>query len=340
MNAFDAARSLLRACGADILPHPGGTLLAHLERVASRLAAWGAREELRLAGLCHAFYGTDGFAKSLLPLSRRDELAAAIGPEAEELVYFYASCDREFSYPGLPESDGPFRDRFTGAVFVPTGRRRADLAELTAANELDVLQENEELRTRYGGALSRLFTRWSPLLGEAAAEAAREVLTLRGEEREAFLRGLEPGDLRVGVVSKIADFHVTFVDLGGVEGMMNIPEVSWRPFDLPGDVIAEGQELVFQVLGVDESRDRVFLSLKALEPDPMAAFARSGFGGVRTGRVTRLVPFGALVLVADGVEAVVHRDDLDARTPREGDELTFEVTAVNLVTRRVRIALR
>lgn len=77
------ARSLLEDLGAATLPHPGGTLLAHLWRVQSRLADWGARPALRLAGLCHACYGTDGFPTALLPLDRRAELAWVVGAEAE-----------------------------------------------------------------------------------------------------------------------------------------------------------------------------------------------------------------------------------------------------------------
>ncbi|MFE5484333.1 DUF6817 domain-containing protein [Streptomyces sp. NPDC056527] len=172
----DEARDLLIAQGADTLNHPGGTLLAHLDRVEALLTAWGARDALRLAGLCHAFYGTDGFAEQLLPLERRDELAAAIGAEAEEIVYFYASCAREFSYPAVERENGLFRDRFTGETFAPTATRRADFAELTAANELDVLRVNQELRSRHGGALLGLFTRWRGLLTGPASAAAREDL--------------------------------------------------------------------------------------------------------------------------------------------------------------------
>lgn len=339
-TAFTAARKLLIARGADRLEHPGGTLLAHLERVEARLAGWGARDELRLAGLCHAFYGTDGFPEGLLPLDRRDVLVEAIGARAEELVHFYASCDRKGSYAGMAQEDGVFRDRFAGETSTPDRRRRADFAELTAANELDLAVRNPDFRAEWGGPLLRLFTRWRSLLSEAAFRDARETLTLKGEEREAFLNGLERGDVVTGVVSHIASFHVTFVELGGVEGMMNIPEVAWGVYDTPGDVISEGQELPFEVLGVDMSRERIFLSRKSLEPDPLRAFARGGFGGVRTGRVTRRIPSGVLVLVADGVEALVDGDDLDGRAPRPGDELTFEVTAVNVATRRVRITLR
>ena len=104
-----AMSELLTGHGAARISHPGGTLLAHLQRVHALLAQWGARPEMQLAGLYHAFYGTDGFATALGSPSRRDDLAAIIGEEAERLVYFYASCDRRFSYPRLAERAGPFR---------------------------------------------------------------------------------------------------------------------------------------------------------------------------------------------------------------------------------------
>ncbi|MEU9860857.1 DUF6817 domain-containing protein [Streptomyces sp. NPDC047971] len=334
----DEARELLISHGADTRDHPGGTLLAHLDRVEARLASWGAREELRLAGLCHAFYGTDGFAEHLLPLERRDVLAAAIGAEAEEIVYAYAGCDREFSYPGMEREDGLFRNRFTGETFAPTSRQRADLAELTAANELDVLRENQELWARYGGPLLRLFTRWRDLLTEPALAAAQKLLTLEGAEREAFLRGLERGEVRTGVVSRIERFGA-FVELGGLDGLINVAELSWSPFDAISDVVREGQEVTVEVLDIDMDRERIALSLKALEPDPMTAFARAGFTGARTGRVTKIVPFGAFVRVAPGIEGLLHENDLGGLTPREGDELTVEVTSVNLLRRRVRLGL-
>ncbi|WP_308354873.1 DUF6817 domain-containing protein [Streptomyces sp. Je 1-79] len=335
----DAARDLLIARGADGLEHPGGTLLAHLDRVEARLADWDARDELRLAGLCHAFYGTDGFAGHLLPLEERGVLAAAIGEEAEALVYFYASCDREFSYEGVGNENGLFRDRFTGGTFTPTERRRRDFAELTAANELDVLRENRELWSRHGGGLLKLFTRWRSLLSEPAFEAARELLTLRGAEREAFLRGLERGEVRAGVVSQIERFGA-FVELGGLDGMVSVAELSWSHVDAISDVVGEGQEVTVEVLDVDMDRERIALSLKALEPDPMAAFARAGFAGIRAGTVTRVLPFGVCVKVAPGVEGLVHEKDLGGLAPREGDELSVEVTSVNLVTRRVALRLR
>ncbi|MFJ8073216.1 DUF6817 domain-containing protein [Streptomyces sp. NPDC096176] len=336
------ALDLLRAHGAEQLPHPGGTLLAHLERVRERLADWGARPALQLAGLCHAFYGTDGFATSLVPLTRRDELAAVIGTEAEELVHFYASCDRGASYRSLARDDAAFRDRFTGSTFTPSLGQRQDFAELTAANELDLTVADAGTRAEHGGALLRLFTAWRLLLSESAWADARELLTLRGDERQAFLRGLERGDVVTGVVSVIADFGVTFVELGGVEAMMNIPEVSWSRIDFPTDVIHEGQELAFTVLGVDmpdrDGRERVSLSLKDLHPDPLRELARTRIGETLRGTVTKEVPSGVFVRVTDGVEGLLH-DDLAGRTLRTGEVVEVRITGVNVHQRRLRLTL-
>lgn len=168
--------ALLVARGAGEIEHPGGTLLAHLQRVRSRLQVWGARPALQVAGLCHAFYGTDGFDTSLLDVSRRAELAAVIGEEAESLVYFYASCDRQSSYPTVAAEDAAFRDRFTGETFTPPVQRRRDFAEITAANELDLVQHSPDIRARWGTGLRKLFTRWQPLLSDAAWRDCQELL--------------------------------------------------------------------------------------------------------------------------------------------------------------------
>ncbi|WP_432251474.1 DUF6817 domain-containing protein [Streptomyces sp. HNM1019] len=166
--AADRAVALLHRLGAARIAHPGGTLLAHLQRVRARLAAWGARPELQLAGLCHAFYGTDGFPVTLLPLDRRGELAAVIGTEAEAIVHLYASCDRKATYPALGAPGAVFHDRFTGRAHTPEPRQLRDFAELTAANELDLARRDPALRERYGPQLLALLTRVRPLLSRAA----------------------------------------------------------------------------------------------------------------------------------------------------------------------------
>ena len=177
-NASVNARAvaMLEAAGAALIDHPGGTLLAHLVRVEELLDSWGARPELATAGLCHAFYGTDGFDRALLALDERVELAGAVGEEAEALVYFYASCDRKASYRALSEDEGEFVDRFTGVRIRPSLELRRDFAELTAANELDIATVSPHMREQHGAQLSALFERWQTLLSPAALEHCHRVL--------------------------------------------------------------------------------------------------------------------------------------------------------------------
>lgn len=170
------AIALLMAHGAETIEHPGGTLLNHLRRVSSQLGEWGASPTVQAAGLCHAFYGTDGFPTALLDLSQRAELAAVIGDEAEELVYFYCSCDREFTYPRLEALDGVFRDRFDQREFVPTPERRREFVEITVVNELDIARVSPEFHASHGQDLLRLFTRLRPLMSPQAWQECERLL--------------------------------------------------------------------------------------------------------------------------------------------------------------------
>ncbi|MEU6477411.1 DUF6817 domain-containing protein [Streptomyces sp. NPDC047017] len=172
MSRSAEAERFLRARGADGMPHPGGTLLEHLIRVEDVLRAWGADEDVQLAGLCHALYGTDGFDHPLAPLTEREAVAAVIGPRAEELVRLYAGCDRAAVYPRLGrEHPVRFRDRFTGTEHTPPEADTRAFLELTAANELDVLAHNPELAERHGPSLRALFTRSHELLSPRARAA-------------------------------------------------------------------------------------------------------------------------------------------------------------------------
>ncbi|MCZ4119961.1 DUF6817 domain-containing protein [Streptomyces sp. H39-S7] len=176
-SAAADAVAFMRTLGAEDMEHPGGTLPQHLQRVSRLLAAWGARPDLRLAGLCHAFYGTDGFAPSLLPLEARGELVRRIGADAEEIVYVYASCDRKVSYREPASESGTFRDRFTGRTYSPGPRQRRDFAELTAANELDLAGTDPAFREEWGDGLLKLLTRLRPLLSDHAWEHTQKILT-------------------------------------------------------------------------------------------------------------------------------------------------------------------
>jgi catechol 2,3-dioxygenase-like lactoylglutathione lyase family enzyme len=165
-------REFLLRRGASRLQHPGGTLYEHVSRVAELLAEWGAGQELQAAGLCHACYGTDGYAPVLLSLADRPGLSELIGARAESLVYLYASCDRAAVYPALRGvGPVPFRDRFTGTTRTPPERDIRAFLELTAANELDVIRHSPAMAAEHGPALLWLFAAARQRLSAAAWQA-------------------------------------------------------------------------------------------------------------------------------------------------------------------------
>lgn len=176
MSQRERIEEFLTDRGADGIDHPGGTLLAHLIRVAEVLARWGGDADVQSAGLCHAMYGTDGFGQSLMDLADRPKLVDLIGDRAEALVYFYASCDRAFVYPRLDALPVVFRDRFTGREFEPSESDLRAFLEITAANELDVMTHNAALAAQHGAALHGLFARTRRYLSAAASEACRTQL--------------------------------------------------------------------------------------------------------------------------------------------------------------------
>ena len=162
--------ALLAARGAEQVPHPGGTLLAHLQRTARCLQAWGAEPELVRAGLCHAAYGTTGFPTPLFSLAERGVLRSHIGDAAEAIVYAYCASDRQ-----PPSRARDLFDRFSSERWVCAGWLQRALAELTAANELDVLS-HASLAAHEVDAIGRYLALHGPLLSQAAWSAVRAAL--------------------------------------------------------------------------------------------------------------------------------------------------------------------
>lgn len=165
---------LLVQRGASSIAHPGGTLLAHLERVADRLRSYEAPTALVQAGLVHAAYSTDGFDTALLTLEERPVLRSVVGDVAEALVYRYGATTRLPFYRQLGQPLVVWTDRFTAASVTLDPPDAAPLVELTVANELDVVEQSETLPDGYVASLRGLFTRAEPLLSPAArADVAR-----------------------------------------------------------------------------------------------------------------------------------------------------------------------
>jgi small subunit ribosomal protein S1 len=167
----------------------------------------------------------------------------------------------------------------------------------------------------------------------------------QAEQRQEFLTSLEKGEVRKGTVSSIVNFGA-FVDLGGVDGLVHVSELSWKHVDHPSEVVEVGEEVEIEILDVDLERERVSLSLKATQEDPWRQFARAhNVGDIIEGRVTKLVPFGAFVEVDDAIEGLVHISELAEHHVEKAedevgvhDRVSVKIIDIDLDRRRISLS--
>jgi small subunit ribosomal protein S1 len=165
--------------------------------------------------------------------------------------------------------------------------------------------------------------------------------------RQAVLGRLRPGTVVTGVVTNVCDFGA-FVDLGGIEGLIHVSEVSWSRVGHPRDVLNCNQAVEVTVLSVDPDQSRVALSLKRMRPDPWANVEqRYRLGQVIEGTVTNVVNFGAFVGIEEGLEGLVHVSELadghflhPRNVVREGDRVRACVVSIDGPGRRLGLSLR
>jgi small subunit ribosomal protein S1 len=166
-------------------------------------------------------------------------------------------------------------------------------------------------------------------------------------KRVELLSSLQAGECVCGKVTNITRFGV-FVDLGGVEGLVHVSELSWGRVRHPGDVVKCGEEIEVQVLSVDQDQARVALSLKELLPDPWVTVEeRYHVGEIVEGVVTNVVKFGAFVGIEKGLEGLIHVSELGDGSmlhPRnvvsEGETVRVRIIHINASGRRLGLSLR
>lgn len=167
------------------------------------------------------------------------------------------------------------------------------------------------------------------------------------ENREEFMAGLSVGQIRKGIVSSITNFGA-FIDLGGVDGLVHVSELSWNHIDHPSEVVKVGDEVTVEVTGVEEDRDRVSLSIKATQEDPWQVFARShAIGQIVPGTIVKIVNFGAFIKVAESIEGLVHISEISGKRIASadqiaavGDEMFAKIVDIDLERRRISLSIK
>ena len=176
----------------------------------------------------------------------------------------------------------------------------------------------------------------------------RAVVEKEKESQKAeVMENIHPGDELKGKVQRIASFGA-FVDIGGVDGLVHISQLSHEHIDKVSDVVTEGQEVTVKVLSVDRDAERISLSIKDTLPGPWDAIEeKAPKGSVHTGKVKRLVSYGAFVEVFPGVEGLVHISQIAHKhisTPHEvlteGQEVQVKVLEVNKADKRLSLSIK
>ncbi|MGC9399736.1 MAG: 30S ribosomal protein S1 [Anaerolineae bacterium] len=166
----------------------------------------------------------------------------------------------------------------------------------------------------------------------------------RARRREQLLEELEPGQVRSGRISQITDFGL-FVNLGGIDGLVHVSELSWGRIENPEEEFKVGQRLKVKVLNVDRERQRIGLSLKALQPDPWESVAEKyREGDLVQGTVSQVVDFGVFVELEPGIEGLLHNSELLSPGQREelqsGDEILVKIIRVEPHRRRIGLSAK
>ncbi len=178
---------------------------------------------------------------------------------------------------------------------------------------------------------------------------SRRVLLEEGRknERAEILEKLSKGMRLKGTVSSIVDFGA-FVDLGGIDGLIHISELSWSHVNHPSEVVKVGEEVEVEVLDVDLQRERISLGLKQTTEDPWTKLVETyPVGTIVDGKVTKIVPFGAFIELGDNVEGLVHISEMalkhidsPAQVVHVDDQVKIKVMDVNVERRRISLSMK
>lgn len=188
---------------------------------------------------------------------------------------------------------------------------------------------------------------------ECDQERGRVVFSERAAQsqpgsRKQLLRNLQPGHCVVGVVTNITDFGV-FVDLGGVEGLIHVSEISWGRVHHPNDVLQLGQKVEVYVIQVEQERARVALSLKRMYPNPWETAEERYFPGqLAEATVTSIVPFGAFARLEEGLDGLIHISEFSttggpvdiSSVLREGQKVRVRILHVDAARQRLGLSLK
>lgn len=169
----------------------------------------------------------------------------------------------------------------------------------------------------------------------------------RGEKRDEMWKTVAVGQTHAGVVKTIKEYGA-FIDLGGLDGLLHVGEISWQRINHPSDVLKEGQQVEVQIVGIDRDKNKISLGMRQLSKNPWSDIeARYPVSTEVSGTVTRTSDFGAFVQLEEGIEGLIHISELEHRrvmrvtdVVKEGQEVRAKVLSIDLPKRRIALSLK
>jgi small subunit ribosomal protein S1 len=166
-------------------------------------------------------------------------------------------------------------------------------------------------------------------------------------ERQSFLENLEVGNIKEGKISSIVNFGA-FVDIGGMDGLVHVSELSWRHVENPNEIVNVGDIVKVKVLEIDNDKERISLSIKQVTEDPWLDFElQYKQDDIVDGDVTKVVPFGAFVTIGKGVEGLVHVSEISVDKVDSpelalaiGQKVKIKITELDIPKRRVNLSMK
>ncbi len=169
-----------------------------------------------------------------------------------------------------------------------------------------------------------------------------------GEDNKAIVERMQEGNVVKGIVKNITDYGA-FVDLGGIDGLLYITDLSWKRIKHPSEVLTVGQEVEARILRFDQEKHRVSLGLKQLSNDPWEGIAdRYPIGTRLFGKVSNITDYGAFIEIENGIEGLVHVSEMDwtnknvspSKVVKLGDEVQVQILEIDGSKRRISLGLK
>lgn len=282
-------------------------------------------------------------------VSENDQLdLKVIKVEEEALVLSKRAVDADKAWESLEERfeskevfEAEIKDVVKGGLVVDLGVRGFIPASLVETHFVEDFSE-------YKGKTLTL------IVIEIDKEKNRVILSHRAvvekeqaDKKQKLLDSIQAGDILEGTIQRLTDFGA-FVDIGGIDGLVHISQLSHTHIDKPSDIVQEGQKVSVKVLSVDRDNERISLSIKETLPGPWETIKEKvKQGDIIEGKVKRLVSFGAFVEILPGVEGLVHISQISHKhigTPHEvleeGQTVKVKVLDINREDQRISLSIR